>query len=90
MEKPELLLDKANEKILNKLDNIVGLNKCKDTLREIIKYHEIMKEYKCNVGFENYNIVIRNESLYNSYEKLVKIIAEIYYENKTNTIKIYV
>ena len=82
MEKPELLLDKANEKILNKLDNIVGLNKCKDTLREIIKYHEIMKEYKCNVGFENYNIVIRNESLYNSYEKLIKVIAEIYYENK--------
>ena len=77
-----LLLDEANEKILNKLDNIVGLNKCKDTLREIIKYHEIMREYKCNIEFENYNIIIRNESAYNSYEKLVKVIAEIYYENK--------
>ena len=82
MEKSELLLDEANEKILNKLDNIVGLNKCKDTLREIIKYHEIMREYKCNIEFENYNIIIRNESAYNSYEKLVKVIAEIYYENK--------
>ena len=82
MEKSELLLDEANERILNKLDNIVGLNKCKDTLREIIKYHKVMEEYNCNVDFENYNIVIRNESLYNSYEKLVKIIAEIYYENK--------
>lgn len=82
MEKSKLLLDEANEKILNKLDNIVGLNTCKDTLREIIKYHEIMQEYKCNVDFENYNIIIRNESLYNSYEKLVKVIAEIYYENK--------
>ena len=82
MEKSELLLDEANEKILNKLDNCVGLSKCKDTLREIIKYHEIMREYKCNIEFENYNIIIRNESAYNSYEKLVKVIAEIYYENK--------
>lgn len=82
MEKSELLLDEANEKILNKLDDIVGLNKCKYTLREIIKYHEIMREYKCNIEFENYNIIIRNESAYNSYEKLVKVIAEIYYENK--------
>lgn len=82
MEKSELLLDEANEKILNKLDDIVGLNKCKHTLREIIKYHEIMREYKCNIEFENYNIIIRNESAYNSYEKLVKVIAEIYYENK--------
>ena len=82
MEKSELLLGEANEKILNKLDNIVGLNKCKDTLREIIKYHEIMREYKCNIEFENYNIIIRNESAYNSYEKLVKVIAEIYYQNK--------
>ena len=82
MEKSELLLDEANEKILNKLDNCVGLSKCKDTLREIIKCHQIMQEYKCNVDFENYNIIIRNESSYNSYEKLVKVIAEIYYENK--------
>ena len=82
MEKSELLLDEANEKILNKLDNIVGLNRCKDTLREIIKYHKVMEEYKCNIDFENYNIIIRNESVYNSYEKLVKVIAEIYYENK--------
>lgn len=82
MEKSELLLDEANEKILNKLDNIVGLSKCKDTLREIIKYHEIMQEYKCNIEFENYNIIIRNESIYNSYEKLIKVISEIYYENK--------
>ena len=41
-----------------------------------------MREYKCNIEFENYNIIIRNESAYNSYEKLVKVIAEIYYENK--------
>lgn len=82
MEEFNLLLDEKNEKILSKLDNCVGLSKCKETLREIIKCHEMTQKYKCNIDFENYNIIIRNESAYNSYEKLIKVIAEIYYENK--------
>ncbi len=54
-------LDEANEKILNKLDDTIGLSKNKEVLRDIIKYHKVIKQYDCNIKFENYNIVIRNE-----------------------------
>ncbi len=79
--KIEELLDEENEKILDKLDNIIGLSKNKEVLRDIIKYHEVLKKYKCNIEFENYNIVIRNDSSYSIYEDLISIIAEIYYKN---------
>ena len=81
MEIVEELLDEGNEKILSRLDETVGLSSCKEVLRDIIKYHNVMQEYKCNIEFENYNIVIRNESAYNLYEELISVIAEIYYEN---------
>ena len=41
-----------------------------------------MQQYKCNIEFENYNIVIRNESNYNLYEELILVISELYYKNK--------
>lgn len=41
-----------------------------------------MQNYKCDVEFENYNIVIRNKSSYNLYENLINVISEIYYKNK--------
>jgi len=81
MESKNVLLDKANEEILDKLDNTIGLSQNKDVLREIIRYHEVMQNYKCNVEYENYNIVIRNKSSYNLYEDLIKVISEIYYKN---------
>lgn len=82
MESKNVLLDKANEEILDKLDNTIGLSKNKDVLREIIRYHEVMQNYRCNVENENYNIIIRNKSSYNLYKDLINVISEIYYKNK--------
>ena len=81
MKLDEELLDVENEKILNKLDDTIGLSKNKEILRDIIKYHEVMKKYNCNIEFENYNIVIRNSSSYTRYEELISVIAEVYYKN---------
>ena len=81
MELLEKVLDEKNEKILSKLDNSIGIVQNKQILRNIINYSKIMKKHKCNIEFENYNIVIRNESTYNLYEDLINIIAEIYYKN---------
>ncbi len=81
MKLDEELLDENNEKILRKLDDTIGLSKNKIILRDIIKYHNVMKQYECNIEFENYNIVIRNNSSYTFYEELISVIAEIYYKN---------
>lgn len=81
MELDEELLDEANEKILNKLDDTIGLSKNKEVLRDIIKYHKVIKQFDCNIEFENYNIVIRNDSSYTLYEELISVIAEVYYKN---------
>ncbi len=81
MELNEDLLDKENEEILSKLDNTIGLSKNKKVLRNIIRYHKVIKQYDCNIEFENYNIVIRNDSNYTFYEELISVIAEIYYKN---------
>ena len=81
MKLDEELLDAKSEKILNKLDDTIGLSKNKEILRDIIKYHKVIKQYDCNIEFENYNIVIRNNSNYTFYEKLISVIAEIYYKN---------
>lgn len=85
MESKNVLLDKANEEILDKLDNFIGLSQNKEVLRKIIRYHEVMQNYKCNVEYENYNIVIRNKSSYNLYEDLIRVISEIYYKNNIIT-----
>lgn len=81
MKLDEELLDEDNEKILRKLDDTIGLSKNKVILRDIIKYHNVMQQYECNIDFENYNIIIRNNSSYTFYEDLISIIAEIYYKN---------
>ena len=78
----EELLDEENEKILSKLDDTIGISKNKEVLRDIIKYHKVMQQYECNIEFENYNIVIRNNSSYILYEDLISVIAEIYYKNE--------
>ena len=77
----EELLDEENEKILNRLDNMIGLSKNKEVLRNIIRFSKLMKKYEWKTKYENYNIVIRNESAYNLYEELINLIAEIYYKN---------
>ena len=81
MKLDEELLDDKTEKILEKLDDTIGLSKNKEVLRDIIKYHKVVKQYKCNIELENYNIVIRNKSNYTFYEDLISVIAEVYYKN---------
>ncbi len=81
MELIKELLDEANEKILKRLDETIGLAENKQTLRDIVRYHKAIKECNCNVEFENYNIVIRNKSYYHLYEELISVISEIYYKN---------
>lgn len=82
MELREELLDEENEKILNRLDNMIGLSKNKTVLRNIIRFSKLMKKYNWKTNYENYNIIIRNESAYNLYEKLISLVAELYYKNK--------
>ena len=82
MELIEEVLDEENEKILSKLDDTIGISQNKNVLRDIIKYHQVIKEGDCNIECANYNIIIRNESSYNLYEELISIIAQIYYKNK--------
>ncbi len=82
MELIKELLDEANEKILKRLDETIGLAENKQTLRDIVRYHKAIKECNCNVEFENYNIVIRNKSYYHLYEELISVISEIYYKNE--------
>jgi len=81
MELIEQFLDVENEMILMELDDSIGLSNNKSVLRSIIKYSQVMKKHICNIEFENYNIVIRNESAYNLYEDLINVIAKIYYKN---------
>lgn len=80
MELVESLIDEENEKILNTMDETMGLQKNKNVLRDIIKYFRLSKKNKLNLDI-NYNILIRNDSSYNSYEKLIKIIVELYFKN---------
>lgn len=77
----EEALDEENEKILQKLDDTLGLNKTKNVLRNIIRYHKVIQKYDCNIEFKNYNIIIRNNSNYSIYEELINVIAKIYYKN---------
>ena len=77
-----LLLDEANEKILSKLDNTIGLGELKEKIREIIRYHKVMQKHKCNIDYQNYNIVLRKTSSYCTYNVLVSVISEIFYKNK--------
>lgn len=76
------LLDEANEKILSQLDNTIGLGELKKKIREIIRYHEVMQKYKCNIDCENYNIVLRKASSYSIHNVLLSVISEIFYKNK--------
>ena len=77
----EELLDEANEKIIKKLDDILGCQGNKEVLRNILRYKKIVQTMPCNIEFENYNIIIRNESSYNSFEYLLEVISEIYQKN---------
>ena len=53
----EELLDEESEKILSKLDDTIGLSKNKEALRDIIRYHNVMQKYDCNIEFDCRNIL---------------------------------
>lgn len=82
MELKEELLDEENEKILSRLDNMIGLSKNKSVIRNIIRFSKVIDKYEWEIKYKNYNIIIRNESAYNLYEELISVIAEIYYKNR--------
>lgn len=81
MELLEEQLDEENEKLLHQYENMLGLGKNKEVLRDIIRYHQIMKQGNHLIGFVNYNIVIRNKSNYYLYEDLIAVIAKVYAKN---------
>ena len=80
MELVERLVDEENEKILNMLDEALGLQKNKNILRDIIRYSKLAENSASKLNF-NYNIIIRNASEYSFFETLIDIIKKIYYQN---------
>lgn len=63
----------CTEEIIKEIDNIYGLDKCKETIINYNTYINLNEQL--NLG--NYNILIRNKSQYNSYEKLVEILYKL-------------
>ena len=80
MELVERLVDEENEKILNMLDEALGLQKNKNILRDIIRYSKLAENSASKLNF-NYNIIIRNASEYSFFETLIDIIKKLYYQN---------
>lgn len=76
-------LDVEDEKILKELDNLCGVVKNKDVLRDIILYIKLRQNNELDFG--NYNIIIRNNSSYNLLNDLIKVCAKIFM--KYNIIK---
>ena len=81
MERMEEKLDEENEKLFNQFENTLGFGKNQEVLRDIIRYHQVIKEGNASLGFINYNIVLRNESNYYLYEDLIAVIAKVYAKN---------
>ena len=69
-------LDSEDEKILNELDNLCGVVQNKEVLRDIIFYIKLKKNNE--LEFDNYNIIIRNNSSYNLLNDLIKVCAKIF------------
>lgn len=68
------------EEILEELNHIYGVDKCKEVIRNYTSYIEMKK--KGEVKFGNYNILIRNQSEYGASEQLVEVIWKILKANK--------
>jgi len=90
MEFLEEQLDEENEKLFNQFEDTLGFGKNQAVLRDIIRYHQVLQKGDYPIDFENYNIVIRNESNYFIYEDLISVIAKVYMKNGiTKNDKIY-
>ncbi len=69
-------LDAEDEKILEELDNLCGVARNKEVLRDIILYIKLKQNNQLDFG--NYNIIIRNNSSYNLLDDLVKVCAKVF------------
>lgn len=69
-------LDSEDEKIINELDNLCGVVQNKEVLRDIILYIKLKQNNE--LDFENYNIIIRNNSSYNLLNDLIKVCAKVF------------
>ena len=67
------------EEIINEIDTIYGASKCKEVIRNYASYIEMKKAGE--IDFGNYNILIRNKSEYEYYEKVIEIIWKILKSN---------
>ncbi len=61
------------KEILKGLEDIYGLEKCKDLIKRYIEYLKLRSEGKINMG--NYNILIKCKNKYSQLEQLVEIIV---------------
>ena len=61
------------EEIIKEIDNIYGLDKCKESIINYNTYINLNEK----LNFGNYNVLIRNRSQYKSYEKLVEILYQL-------------
>lgn len=68
------------EEILERIEGIYGADKCIDVIKNYVSYIEMKK--RGEIDFGNYNILIRNESEYNSSYELVEMIWKILKVNK--------
>lgn len=63
----------CTKEIIKEIDNIYGLDECKET---IINYNTYIN-LNGQLNFGNYNVLIRNKSQYDSYEKLVELLSKL-------------
>ena len=69
-------VDTNDEKILKELDNLCGVVQNKEVLRDIIRYIKLKNNNE--LDFDNYNIIVRNNSSYNLLNDLLKVCAKIF------------
>ena len=63
------------KEILKGLEDIYGLEKCKDSIKRYIEYLKLRSEGKINMG--NYNVLIKCKNDYSQIEQLVEIIVKL-------------
>lgn len=69
------IIDIEIEKILKEAENIYGIEKSKEILRNYASYITMRQEG--NIDFGNYNMLIRNTSAYNFSEQVVEVIGKL-------------
>lgn len=68
-------LDDEEVHILDELDGLCGVVQNKETLKSLITFAKLKQEEKINSG--NFNIIIRNNSDYDTWKDLLKVCSKI-------------